>query len=161
MGHDGGPMSPQWASGKKGWSPLKNRKKPGKIGGGGEHGRGGDAKMAPIRHKTPPRRLHEGPKMPAKSLIALRFFPQHLVEGLLNFRQRVCRSFWLDLAFHLTGPLARKIAFHLTGPLAKTSAPGRWVCPCERPHLPNALADTGFGKWDFRQRRFKNNEASI
>ena len=27
------------------------------------------------------------------------FFPQHLVEGLLNFRRRVCRSFWLDLAF--------------------------------------------------------------
>ena len=26
-------------------------------------------------------------------------FPQHLVEGLLNFRRRVCRSFWLDLAF--------------------------------------------------------------
>ena len=26
------------------------------------------------------------------------FFPQHLVEGLLNFRRRVCRSFWLDLA---------------------------------------------------------------
>ena len=25
-------------------------------------------------------------------------FPQHLVEGLLNFRRRVCRSFWLDLA---------------------------------------------------------------
>ena len=99
LGHDGGPMSPQWTSGKKRCSPLKNRKKPGKIGGGGEHGRGGDAKMAPIRHKTPPRRLHEGPKMPAKSLIALRFFPQHLVEGLLNFRRRVCRSFWLDLAF--------------------------------------------------------------
>ena len=27
------------------------------------------------------------------------FFLQHLVEGLLNFRRRVCRSFWLDLAF--------------------------------------------------------------
>ena len=26
-------------------------------------------------------------------------FPQQLVEGLLNFRRRVCRSFWLDLAF--------------------------------------------------------------
>ena len=26
-------------------------------------------------------------------------FPQHLVEGLLNFRRRVCRSFWLDLGF--------------------------------------------------------------
>ena len=27
------------------------------------------------------------------------FFPEHLVEDLLNFRRRVCRSFWLDLAF--------------------------------------------------------------
>ena len=27
------------------------------------------------------------------------FFPQHLVEGLLSFRRRLCRSFWLDLAF--------------------------------------------------------------
>ena len=27
------------------------------------------------------------------------FFPQHLVEVFLNFRQRVCRWFWLDLAF--------------------------------------------------------------
>ena len=26
-------------------------------------------------------------------------FPQHLVEGLLNFSWRVCRSFWLDSAF--------------------------------------------------------------
>ena len=26
-------------------------------------------------------------------------FPQHLVEGLRNFRRRVCRAFWLDLAF--------------------------------------------------------------
>ena len=26
-------------------------------------------------------------------------FLQHLVEGLLNFRRRVCQSFWLDLAF--------------------------------------------------------------
>ena len=32
-------------------------------------------------------------------IIANIFFPQHLVEGLLNFRRRVCRSFWLDLAF--------------------------------------------------------------
>ena len=30
---------------------------------------------------------------------AAAFFPQHLVEGLLNFRRRVCRSFLLDLAF--------------------------------------------------------------
>ena len=30
------------------------------------------------------------------------FFPQHLVEGLLNVRRRVCRSFWLDLAFQDT-----------------------------------------------------------
>ena len=30
------------------------------------------------------------------------FFPQHLVEGLFNFRRRVCRSFWLDLAFQDT-----------------------------------------------------------
>ena len=27
------------------------------------------------------------------------FFTQHLIEGPLNFRRRVCRSFWLDLAF--------------------------------------------------------------
>ena len=27
------------------------------------------------------------------------YFPHHLVEGLLNFRRRVCRSFWQDLAF--------------------------------------------------------------
>ena len=26
-------------------------------------------------------------------------FPQHLIDGLLNFRRRVCRSFWLDFAF--------------------------------------------------------------
>ena len=26
------------------------------------------------------------------------FFPQHLLEGLLNFRRRVFRLFWLDLA---------------------------------------------------------------
>ena len=26
-------------------------------------------------------------------------FPQHLVEGFLNFRRRVCRSSWLDLPF--------------------------------------------------------------
>ena len=32
-------------------------------------------------------------------LFVLGFFPQHLVEGLLNFRRRVSRSFWLDLAF--------------------------------------------------------------
>ena len=28
-----------------------------------------------------------------------KLFPQHLVEGLLNFRRRVSRSPWLDLPF--------------------------------------------------------------
>ena len=34
-----------------------------------------------------------------RSCSGIEFFPQHLVVGLLNFRRRVCRSFWLDLAF--------------------------------------------------------------
>ena len=32
-------------------------------------------------------------------LTRLSFLPQHLVEGLLNFRRRVRRSFWLGFAF--------------------------------------------------------------
>ena len=41
----------------------------------------------------------------------LLFFPQHLVEGLLNFRRRVCRSFWLDLAFQDPPPENGPIEF--------------------------------------------------
>ena len=45
-------------------------------------------------------RRGDGGGGPPDSLpIYLYIFPQHLVEGLLNFRRRVCRSFWLDLAF--------------------------------------------------------------
>ena len=57
-------------------------------------------------------------------------------------------------------PLARKSAFHLPGPLAKPTCQARWVCPRERPHLPNVLAATPSGKWDFRQQRFKHHEAN-
>ena len=51
-----------------------------------------------------PRPLRVEPRPPRKRAIAIfdfvfRFLPQRLVEGLLNFRRRECRSFWLDFAF--------------------------------------------------------------
>ena len=52
-------------------------------------------------------------------------FPQHLVEGLLNFRRRVCRSFWLDLAFQ-DPPGSKKV------PQTCRDLPGRF------PTLPDA-----------------------
>ena len=47
---------------------------------------------------------------------SLVFFPSTLVEGLLNFRRRVCRSFWLDLAFQDPTPRKRTVKVFLNFP---------------------------------------------
>ena len=39
----------------------------------------------------------------------------HLVEGLLNFRRRVCRSFWLDLVSQ-EPPTKRTNIYTFVGP---------------------------------------------
>ena len=58
-------------------------------------------------------------------MFSLVFFPQHLVEGLRNIRRRVCRSFWLELAFQdpsENGPILLYFFLSLQGFLLKNSA---------------------------------------